>query len=361
MNNIPYIEFKHIIKKFNDFYALHDVSLSVPHGAFVTLLGPSGCGKTTLMRQLAGFSEPDDGDVFINGKRVNGLPPYKRNTPLVFQEYALFPHMTIFENISYGLKLQKMPLKERRAKVSEMLRMFNLEGLESRFPRQLSGGQQQRVAFARALIMGQDILLLDEPLSNLDAKLRVEVRTELRQIQQKFEITTIYVTHDQDEALSMSDIIAVMRKGEIEQIGTPWEIYYKPASKFVADFVGVVNFLETTVDAVSAGCATVNYCGRPLHVTTEKPLAVGQTVTLAVRPESLAFAMNDNTDSAVLSGDVVNSSFLGRITRYWVKVGEQIFIVDETNPNSFEVRTGKVALTLDAGKVHVLTEKNGHD
>ena len=217
-----YIEFRNVVKKFDDFVALDHVSLQIPKGAFVTLLGPSGCGKTTLMRQLAGFSEPEEGDVLVDGKRMNGLPPFKRNTPLVFQEYALFPHMTVYENISYGLKLKKAPKEEKDRKVAEMLEMFNLQGLDGRFPKQLSGGQQQRVAFARALVMGQEILLLDEPLSNLDAKLWVEVRTELRQIQQKFGITTMYVTHDQDEALSMSDIIAVMRRGRIEQIGSPW-------------------------------------------------------------------------------------------------------------------------------------------
>jgi ABC-type nitrate/sulfonate/bicarbonate transport system ATPase subunit len=179
------------------FVALDHVSLQIPKGDFVTLLGPSGCGKTTLMRQVAGFSEPDEGDVLINGRRMNGMPPYKRNTPLVFQEYALFPHMTVWENISYGLRLRKLPREEVDRKVGQMLEMFNLVGLEKRFPKEMSGGQQQRVAFARALVMGQEILLLDEPLSNLDAKLRVEVRTELRQIQQKLGITTIYVTHDQ--------------------------------------------------------------------------------------------------------------------------------------------------------------------
>ena len=204
------IELKHIDKFYGKNHVLKDLNLTIEDGDFMTLLGPSGCGKTTLMRQLAGFSEPEEGDVLVDGKRMNGLPPFKRNTPLVFQEYALFPHMTVYENISYGLKLKKAPKEEKDRKVAEMLEMFNLQGLDGRFPKQLSGGQQQRVAFARALVMGQEILLLDEPLSNLDAKLRVEVRTELRQIQQKFGITTMYVTHDQDEALSMSDIIAVI-------------------------------------------------------------------------------------------------------------------------------------------------------
>jgi ABC-type Fe3+/spermidine/putrescine transport system ATPase subunit len=209
--------------------------------------------------------------------------------------------------------------------------------------------------------MGQDILLLDEPLSNLDAKLRVEVRTELRQIQQKLKITAIYVTHDQDEALSMSDIIAVMRKGKIEQIGTPWEIYFKPTNRFVADFVGVVNFLEANVDIIAAGGASVNYCGLRFNIDTDKQLTCGQKVTLAVRPECLRFVNDDNQDGLCITGEVVNSSFLGRITRYWVKAGQGILIADETNPSASGVRCGKVILELDANKTHVLTEAENHE
>ena len=353
----PYIEFKNITKRFDDVVALSDVSLSIPRGAFVTLLGPSGCGKTTLLRQLAGFSEPDAGEIYIGGKRVNGLPPYKRDTPLVFQDYALFPHMTISENIAYGLKLKKLPMRERKAKVTEMLEMFNLQGLEKRFPKQLSGGQQQRVAFARALVMGQDILLLDEPLSNLDAKLRVDVRVELRQIQQRRKITTIYVTHDQDEALSMSDLIAVMRNGRIEQVGTPWEIYFRPQTKFVADFVGVVNFLEATLSSASGRMAVIELCGRKLEIGLEKDWETGEKLTLVVRPESLVFLnSNDEEDRVVFVGEIINSSFLGRLTRYWVQAGNQTLIVDDTGSGPDQSRKGMVTLALDTGKTHVLTE-----
>ena len=240
----PYIEFKNVVKQFGNFTALDHVSLEIPKGAFVTLLGPSGCGKTTLMRQLAGFSEPESGDVLVDGKRMNGLPPFKRNTPLVFQEYALFPHMTVYENISYGLKLNKTPKEEMDRRVQEMLKMFNLVGLEKRFPKEMSGGQQQRVAFARALVMGQEILLLDEPLSNLDAKLRVDVRTELRQIQQKLGITTIYVTHDQDEAIEVADEIIITNRGRIEQKGTPLEVYQNPDTAFTAGFFGQTSVID---------------------------------------------------------------------------------------------------------------------
>lgn len=350
-----YIELKNIVKRFGSFTALDHVSLSIPRGSFVTLLGPSGCGKTTLMRQVAGFSEPDEGDVLIDGKRINGLPPYKRNTPLVFQEYALFPHMTVSENISYGLRLRKLPREEIERKVQEMLEMFNLSGLEKRFPREMSGGQQQRVAFARALIMGQEILLLDEPLSNLDAKLRVEVRTELRQIQQKFKITTIYVTHDQDEALSMSDMIAVMRRGVIEQVGAPWEIYFRPANRFVADFVGTVNFLDATVKTCD-GEFCVEYMGHLLRGSTDLRLAPGDRAVLAVRPEGMRILARDEDApaEAFLHGTIVNHSFLGRVIRYWVKVGNQTFIIDDSNPGLEGAKSGEAAIALDASKLHLL-------
>ncbi len=351
-----FIEFKNIVKRFDHFTALDHVSLTIPKGKFVTLLGPSGCGKTTLMRQLAGFSEPEEGDILIKGKRVNGLPPYKRNTPLVFQEYALFPHMTVYENISYGLKLQKVSKEVIDAKVAEMLEMFNLVNLDKRFPKQLSGGQQQRVAFARALIMGQEILLLDEPLSNLDAKLRVEVRTELRMIQQKFNITTIYVTHDQDEALSMSDMIAVMRNGKIEQIGSPWEIYFRPSNPFVANFVGVVNFLKVRVLHREENALTVDYSGKKIRLNAGIAVSEGDTVLLVIRPECMRIAdpSEDGSHSIFLEGSIENYSFLGRVIRYWVRVGEETLILDDSNPDLSGNRTGKVLLVLDLKKIHVL-------
>ena len=353
-----YIEFKEVVKRFGDFVALDHVSLEIPKGAFVTLLGPSGCGKTTLMRQLAGFSEPEEGDILVNGKRMNGLPPFKRNTPLVFQEYALFPHMTVYENIAYGLKLAKTPKDEMDRRVAQMLEMFNLVGLEKRFPREMSGGQQQRVAFARALVMGQEILLLDEPLSNLDAKLRVDVRTELRQIQQKLGITAIYVTHDQDEALSMSDIIAVMRKGRVEQIGTPWEIYFRPANRFVADFVGTVNFLDAEVLDAEPHSLTVEHCGMKLRVPTEISAQVGETITLVVRPECIRLAGEHDalSSDAVLDGVIENYSFLGRMIRYWVRVGTELFVIDDANVELTGARSGNVKLCLDMHKLHILKD-----
>lgn len=241
-----------------------------------------------------------------------------------------------------------------------MLEMFNLKGLEKRFPRQMSGGQQQRVAFARALVMGQDILLLDEPLSNLDAKLRVEVRTELRQLQQKLGITTIYVTHDQDEALSMSDIIAVMHAGRVEQVGTPWEIYFRPVNRFVADFIGTVNFLDEIVTANEGGVLTVEHGDMTLKIPTAVAVEPGEAVTLVLRPECIRIAGGDEpADDLTLRGTIETYSFLGRMIRYWVRVKDEVFVIDDANVDLGGVRTGDVTLRLDPQKLHVLKDGGG--
>lgn len=353
-----FIRFENIVKRFGDFVALNHVSLNIPNGAFVTLLGPSGCGKTTLMRQLAGFSEPDQGDIFIGERRVNGLPPFARKTPLVFQEYALFPHMTVYENISYGLRLQKQPKAVLQEKVGEMLEMFSLKGLESRLPKELSGGQQQRVAFARALIMGQEILLLDEPLSNLDAKLRVEVRGELRQIQQKLGITTIYVTHDQDEALSMSDYIAVMRNGRIEQIGSPADIYFRPASRFVADFVGTVNLLDAVAAGLPNGELWAQYQGILVSPLQAGEIHPGEHVSLVARPEYLRLVPPDREDGprGSLKGRILRHSFLGRVIQYWVQVGPDVLVVEDPCPSMGKSLAGPVCIAVDAQRIHSIRE-----
>ena len=364
-NENTFIEFSHVTKMFDAFIALDDISLKIPQGCFMTLLGPSGCGKTTLMRQLAGFSEPDKGDIYIDGKRMNGLPPYKRNTPLVFQEYALFPHMTVYENISYGLRLSKCSKEEINKRVKDMLEMFNLVGMEQRFPKQLSGGQQQRVAFARALIMGQNILLLDEPLSNLDAKLRVDVRSELRQIQRKLGITVIYVTHDQDEALSMSDLIAVMRRGQIEQLGTPWEVYFRPENRFVADFVGTVNFVEVKITAIKPKQTTVDWNGHEITLPFEiADLQVGEIAELVIRPEGILIKeLNESEHLApdTLEGKVTFYSFLGRYIRYFIETKEQTLIIDDSNPSLYGAIEGRVQMSFDYEKLHILRKQNRRD
>ncbi len=242
-----HLRLDHITKTFGGVTAVDDISFEVPRGSFATLLGPSGCGKTTTLRMIAGFYDPDQGDIVLGGKRINDLPAHRRGTAMVFQDYALFPHMTVKQNVSYGLSLARVSAAERESRVAEILQFVGLTGLGDRWPNQLSGGQQQRVAVGRALVLRPQILLLDEPLSNLDAKLRVQLRWELRSLQRRLGMTFVYVTHDQDEALSLSDWIAVMNAGRVEQAGTPWEIYYHPRTSFLADFVGAVNLVPGTV------------------------------------------------------------------------------------------------------------------
>ena len=234
----------HLVRRYAGFTAVDDLSLEVKKGELVTLLGPSGCGKTTTLRMVAGFITPDGGDIWFGAQRMNDVPPHRRNTAMVFQSYALFPHMTVAENVAFGLRMQKTPVDERARRVDEALDMVSLNGLQDRRPAQLSGGQQQRVALARAIVTRPNILLFDEPLSNLDAKLRVKVRQEIRELQTRLGVTTLYVTHDQGEALAISDRIVVMNKGRIEQIGDPGTIYRFPRTSFVADFLGAANIIE---------------------------------------------------------------------------------------------------------------------
>src|SRR3954447_7546659 len=242
-----YVELVGLGKRFGTVTAVSGVSLAVPEGRVTTLLGPSGCGKTTLLRLIAGFIRPDEGEIRIKGRRVNEIPPQRRSTVVVFQDYALFPHLTVFENVAYGLRRRGLKGAEVTRRVQQMLSFLGLTGLDRLSPLKLSGGQQQRVALARALAVEPDVLLLDEPLSNLDAKLRVRVRTELKEIQRSLGKTTILVTHDQEEALSISDRIAVLDAGQIRQVGSPYEVYSRPADRFVADFVGIANFVPGIV------------------------------------------------------------------------------------------------------------------
>ncbi|TVX96697.1 ABC transporter ATP-binding protein [Cohnella terricola] len=354
----PHIRIDNVTKSFGSYSAIRNVCLDIPRGSFTTLLGPSGCGKTTLMRLIAGFDEPDSGSILIDGAEMNGIPAFRRKTPLVFQEYALFPHMTVYENIAYGLKLQKVPRDEIRRKVGEMLEMFGLEGLGDRQPKQLSGGQQQRVAFARALVTGQDILLMDEPLSNLDAKMRVEVRNELRELQQRAGITAVFVTHDQDEALSLSDRIAVFDKGRICQAGTPWEVYFKPDNAFVADFVGTANFIPGEVAAVEGGELVVRCEGAHHRVDGGgRSFSQGDQVTLVVRPECISISMEAGPEGSAgkgWSGEIMSSSFLGRMVRYRVRCGSMTYDVDDASPSVRGVLQGSVRLQMDSSKIHVL-------
>ena len=310
------------------FKAVDSINLNIQPGEFVTLLGPSGCGKTTTLRMIAGFESPDEGEIYLGDEAINELTPNKRDTAMVFQSYALFPHMNIFDNVAYGLKLRHVPKAEIRTKVFDMLKLVGLEGMENRFTNQLSGGQQQRVALARALIVEPGVLLFDEPLSNLDAKLRVYMRTEIRRIQQQFGITAVYVTHDQSEAMSISDQIIIMNKGVIAQMGTPQEIYYSPASEFVADFIGEANFLKVQVDGVEGDTVRVNLNG--VRFPVKRPadaVAKGEEHTLMLRPEGIRVS-----ETGILPCKVVLSCFMGSYQNYHVMVGDTLVKITDACP-----------------------------
>ena len=304
-------------KRYGDLTVVSDVTLDIADGEFLVLLGPSGCGKTTTLRMVAGFVPPSGGKIAIGERDVTNLPPWKRNCGLVFQSYALFPHLTVAENVAFGLEMRKTPEAERRTRVAEALKLVQLEGYDARYPRQLSGGQQQRVALARALAMQPDVLLLDEPLSNLDAKLRQEVRVEIRDLQRKLGLTTIMVTHDQEEALTMADRLVVMEKGQVRQIGTQRELYEKPADRFVAGFIGRSAFIEGQVEAPGR---FVTRGG--LAIQCAAALAPGPA-TLAIRPERVAVGGAADGLANRFTAKVEHASYLGAILDVDVRLSEQ--------------------------------------
>ena len=334
-----------------DFYAVKDTSLEITRGSFVTLLGPSGCGKTTTLRMIAGFESPDEGEIYLGGEAINALTPNKRDTAMVFQSYALLPHYNIFDNVAYGLKLRKMDKNTIREKVTKILALVGLEGMEERMTNQLSGGPQQRVALARALVLEPGVLLFDEPLSNLDAKLRVTMRTEIRRIQQEAGITAIYVTHDQSEAMALSDQIIIMEKGVVAQIGTPQEIYYHPASEFVADFIGEANFLKGKLSDKNGDCGSVTVEGHMVPVVGVSEQPVGKDCTLVLRPESAILA-----DSGVLPCKVIVSCFMGSYQNYHVMVGDTLVKITDYNPRNKKVyEVGDTAwVSFEKENIHVL-------
>ncbi len=310
-----------------DFYAVKDQNLEIEPGSFVTLLGPSGCGKTTTLRMIAGFESPDEGEIYLGGEPINALTPNKRDTAMVFQSYALLPHYNIFDNVAYGLKLRKMDPETIKKKVTDILSLVGLEGMENRMTNQLSGGQQQRVALARALVIEPGVLLFDEPLSNLDAKLRVSMRTEIRRIQQEAGITAVYVTHDQSEAMAISDKVIIMNQGIVEQVATPQEAYYYPNSKFVADFIGECNFLKAKV----TGQDMVEIDGAAVKCATGS-LAVGAECDVVLRPEGATLS-----DSGAIKGTVDYSCFMGAYQDYRIKVGESFVKIQEYNPKNKKI------------------------
>jgi putative spermidine/putrescine transport system ATP-binding protein len=314
-----FLELTGVQKRFGDVAAVEDFNLSAERGEFVSFLGPSGCGKTTTLRMIAGFEQPTAGSIVVDGKDITGRPPNRRNVGMVFQSYALFPNMTVADNIGFGLKVRKRPASAVRKRVDELLDLIGLPGRGSRYPYQLSGGQQQRVALARALAIEPQVLLLDEPLSALDAKIRVALRKEIRSIQRQLGITTVYVTHDQEEALSLSDRVVVMSEGRIEQIGTPADIYNFPATPFVASFVGTLNLLPAQV--IDAATGRLSLYGQ--EIRSAQPLTGGRTngaVSVALRPESMELGEAGGANR--LRGPLEDVSFLGSIVRMRVGLGD---------------------------------------
>ncbi|OAT21583.1 ABC transporter ATP-binding protein [Proteus myxofaciens] len=306
-----------ITKQFGDFYAARDISFKAEEGEFVTLLGPSGCGKTTLLKMIGGFHQPDKGEIILNGKQINHLPPEKRNTAMCFQSYALFPHLNVSHNICFGLKQKRISIKEQQERLKIALKQVGLEDQRLKMPAQLSGGQQQRVALARAMIIRPDLVLFDEPLSNLDAKLRESVRFEIKELQRLYGLTSIYVTHDQSEALSMSDKIIVLNQGGIAQIGSPEDIYYHPANRFVADFIGAANIdIADIFPAIQPNYYHVNCTLGKFYVKSLTPPASTKCY-ICWRPEDAQYIANPSQLENTFSLFINKIDFLGNLTQAW--------------------------------------------
>ena len=350
------IELKNLTKEYvthegtGTFLAVDHINVNIGSGEFVTLLGPSGCGKTTTLRMIAGFESVSGGDILLDEIRINEMTPDKRDSSMVFQSYALFPHYDVYDNVAYGLVNKKMDKKTIREKVMQMVELVGLKGLEHRMPNQLSGGQQQRVALARALVMEPAVLLFDEPLSNLDAKLRVYMRKEIRKIQQRIGITSVYVTHDQAEAMSLSDKIIIMNKGHIEQVGTPHEVYQHPASRFVADFIGSANFVEAKVG--EGEMIPVRMLNEDFNVHyAGLPVKAGDTVQIVLRPEAIRLA-----DSGDVEAEVISSTYMGAVQEYVVRAGDKELETEEYNPEGKRIyRPGdKVWLRIQRDALHAV-------
>ena len=341
------IDVDNVIKRYGDHTVINGLSLTIRPGEFFTLLGPSGCGKTTLLRMIIGFNSIEGGEIRVDGQVINRIPTNQRNMGMVFQNYAVFPHMNVRDNVAYGLKTRKVDKQERRRRADEMLRMVKIDQYADRMPAQLSGGQQQRVALARAIVISPDVLLMDEPLSNLDAKLRVEMRNVIKRIQRQVGITTVYVTHDQEEALAVSDRIAVMHDGVIQQIDTPKKIYLRPANEFVAGFIGLTNFLPAEYEK-----GVLDFgCGYRTPVSTVRDGAPKE-VTVAARPEEILIHSKDEPG---IPAEVRSSVFLGTSTHYFVALeGDKEVEVTVPSDLSDTIADGtKVSLQIVPEKVNV--------
>lgn len=331
------LELKNITKKFGNLVAVDNVSFSLERGKLVTFVGPSGCGKTTLLRAISGFSDIEKGKIILDGKDITNTSPNRRDTAMVFQNYALFPHMTVSKNIGFGLNLRKRPENEIEKEVGELLELVELSDMGDRNPHELSGGQQQRVALARALSLNPKILLLDEPLSNLDANLRITMREEIRKLQRRFDLSIIFVTHDQEEAMSISDLMVVMDKGAVKQIGTPIEIYQHPIDEFAAKFIGHITFLSGEVIATRRETVELKIMQKKLNfIKPAFPLEIGEMVKLVIRPETIDL-FDDNEEAAKLGneidGKIETAMFIGSIVRYTIRAGGQIVYVDQSDPH----------------------------
>lgn len=342
-----------LAKSYRDVRVLEGIDLTIASGEFFTLLGPSGCGKTTLLRTIAGFQHQDRGEIIVKGERIDDKPAHKRDIGMVFQDYAVFPHLTVAQNVAFGLKARSLPKSEVEARVAESLKMVRLDGYQTRFPAEMSGGQQQRIGLARAMAIRPTLLLMDEPLSNLDAKLRIELREDIRDIQRRLGITTIYVTHDQEEALAVSDRICVMHKGRAEQIGTPFEIYRRPIRRFAASFVGTMNFIPAKLEGgrLLVGSQSLEYPGAD----------AGGVCELAIRPENVVLARQMTGGEAVaLRGEVRKVTFLGREAHYALKTeaGEIIAQVADPSADFIAMEGQSVDVALPLGKI-ALFDQNG--
>lgn len=350
---MAFLTLKNVNKIFGSTTAVDSFNLDVERGEFISFLGPSGCGKTTTLRMIAGFEIPSSGAITINGVDLTNTPPNRRNIGMVFQSYALFPNMSVADNIGFGLKVNGKPKEEIQKRVAEMLQLIHMENFAQRYPHQMSGGQQQRVALARAIAIRPQVLLLDEPLSALDAKIRVQLRTEIRAIQQELGITTIYVTHDQEEAMSLSDRVVVMKEGHIEQIGAPFEIYNFPKTEFVASFVGTLNLLEPTVVDAQQGLLEVNdqrfYVKAPVTAGHD-----GGRILVALRPEVISLESSDPSNNS-FRVQVTMINFLGSVVRIQVRLGKFLFVFDTlNNPNMALPKPGdeiKVYFPRESGLV----------
>ena len=346
------IKIENAQKRYGDNIIIENLSLNIKQGEFFTLLGPSGCGKTTLLRMIAGFNSIENGNFYFNEKRINDLDPAKRNIGMVFQNYAIFPHLTVEQNVEFGLKNRKVSKEEMKVETDKFLKLMQIDEYRDRMPERLSGGQQQRVALARALVIKPDVLLMDEPLSNLDAKLRVEMRTAIKEIQNSIGITTVYVTHDQEEAMAVSDRIAVMKDGEIQHLGQPKDIYQRPANLFVATFIGKTNVLNGTLNN-----SVLKIAGKyDVSLNNVKDKNVKGNVVISIRPEE--FVIDENQAKDGIKAFIDSSVFLGLNTHYFAHLesGEKIEIVQESKIDSIIPKGTEVYLKVKQDKINVFTE-----